>query len=233
MYVAATLAAAGIASTATAAVTPPTGDIAAIDFLRVKSNAFAGLAGAKIVQTGYFFVRPGKGKSVDYLWGRRPPAGYKPATATILARLADGKVSAYLAEFRAPGVRTLRVLMAGGTVYASTTRCWRKSWSGASPLGTGDSYVFNYGGARFLPLSRSGGKTAVTFTYKWVPGARARETSTFGSGKPLAFDVTIRVTGTQNLTIRKSVTPLAKTPALPVPLPPGLPVPKPLCTPQN
>jgi hypothetical protein len=93
--------------------------------------------------------------------------------------------------------------------------------------------VINYGGARFLPLARSGGRTTVTFTYDWMRGARAREASTFGGGDPRAFDTTITVTGAQKLSIRKSVTPLRKTPALPVPLPPGQPVPKPLCTPQG
>jgi hypothetical protein len=228
-FVAAALAAGGIASTAIGAVTPPTGDTTAIGFFRDKANAYTDLAGAKIIETGYFFVRKGEGTSVDYWWGRRPPAGYVPATATILVRLTDGKIAAYLAELRAPKIR-VRVLMSGGTVYFSTAGCWEKSQPTASPLGTGDNYVFNYGGAHFLPLSKSGATTAVTFTYDWAPSARATETSTFRTNSSLAFTVTIMVAGAQSLSIHKSVTPLSKAPALPVPLPPLRPVPKPLCT---
>jgi hypothetical protein len=229
-FVAAALAVCGIVTAAApGAVAPPTGDVTAIGFFRDKANAYGDLAGAKIVESGYFFVRRGPGTSVDYSWGRHPAAGYVPATATIFVRLNGGKIVAYLAKLRAHGVRTVRVLMAGGVVYSSTTRCWRRSRADASPLGTGDNYVFNDGGAHFLPLGKRGTKTAVSFTYSWVPGARATETSTFGPNRPLAVKVTIKVTGAQSLSIHKSIAPLVKAPALPVPAPPRRPVPKPLC----
>jgi hypothetical protein len=218
-----------LVSASIAAVEPPTGDTEAIDFFRSKAGAYLDVPGAKIVETGYFFVRKGKGTSVNYSWGEKPVTGYKPASATILASLVDGKIVAYLAELRAKGVRKVRVLMAGGTVYISTTRCWKKSEPSSSPLGTGDKYIFNDGGAHYLPLKRSGDATAVTFTYGWTPGSRATETSTFGPGKAPAFDVTITVSGRHPLSVRKSVKPLAKTPALPVPSPPLRPQPKPIC----
>jgi len=192
-------------------------------------DAYARLDGVKIVETGYFFVRRGPGTSVDYWWGTRPPAGYVPATATILARLNGGRIVAYLARLRARGVRTVRVLMAGGEVYAATTPCWRRTRASASPLGTGETYVFNDGGARFAPLGRSGERTSVTFAYRWSAGARATETSTFGPEDPSPVDVRVVVRGAQRLSIRKSIAPLARAPRLPVPSPPRRPVPRPLC----
>jgi len=223
LFVPVAVAAAGVSAA------PPTGDVTAIRFFKERADAYAELSGVKIVQTGYFSMRRGRGSSVDYTWGRRTPAGYVPARATIFARLGRGRIVAYLAELRAPGVRKLRVLMAGGHVYTWTTSCWRKQSASASPLGTGERYLFNDGGVRYLPLSRRGTRTTVTFTYQWVPGARARETSAFATGKAPRVTVTIRVTGAQKLTFRKELTPLRKAPKLPVPEPPGLPVPKPVC----
>jgi hypothetical protein len=230
MVVVATLAAGSIAASALGAVKPPTGDTDAINFFRSQADAYLDVPGVKIVQTGYFFVRKGKGTSVDYSWGQRPSdAAYKPAKATILARLLEGKVVAFLAKLQAPKVRTVRMLMAGGTVYISTTRCWKKSEPAASPFGTGEKFIFNDGGAHYSPLKESGSRTAVTFTYAWTPGSSASETSTFGPGKAPAFDVTITVSGRDRLSVHKWVTPLAKTPALPVPPPPLRPQPKPIC----
>jgi hypothetical protein len=228
VFAAAAFAAAGLASTVGAS-RPPTGETKAIGFYGEKVHAYSSLHGAKIVETGYFFVRRGPGTSVDYSWGRQPKAGYVPATATILVRLSGGKIVAYLAKLRARGVRTVRVLMAGGLVYSATTRCWRKSEPNASPLGTGGTYLFNYGGAHFLRLGKRAATPVVSFTYTWVPGAKATETTKFGPKPPLAARVTIGVKGVQSLSISKTITPLAKAPALPVPSPPRQPVPKPMC----
>jgi len=234
VVVAVVLAAGGLAAATLGAVKPPTGDPAAIDFFRSKAGDYLDVPGVKIVQTGYFFVTKGKGTSVHFAWGEKPPeAGYKPARATILARLFEGKIVAYLAELRAPKIRALRVLMAGGNVYVSTTRCWKKSEPSASPLGTGEKYIFNDGGSHYLPLKVTGGSTAITFTYGWTPGSRASETSTFGPGKARAFKVAIVVSGRHPLMIHKWVTPLAKAPALPVPAPPLRPEPKPICPPET
>jgi hypothetical protein len=125
----------------------------------------------------------------------------------------------------------VRVLMTGGRVWAATTGCWRKLRTSASPLGTGERYVFNDGGTRYLPLRRHGARTAVTFTYTWARGARATEQTTFLPGNRSPIDVTITVKGARSLTVRKSITPLTRSPSLPVPSPPRRPVPKPLCTP--
>jgi hypothetical protein len=210
------------------AVAPPTGDPAEIDFYEQQANAYAQVAGMKMVETGFFYMRPSANRSVDYWWGSRPPAGqyYRPATATIRARLSGGKIVAYLAELTATKVRTLRILMAGGSVYTRTTGCWRKTTPGASPLGTGERYVFNDGGARFVT---SPGNT-VKFTYAWVPGTQATETNYFKSAaKPSPVVVSIRVAGSRSLVIHKSIAPLRAAPALPVPAPPARPEPKPLC----
>jgi hypothetical protein len=227
--IAAAFAALGLASATTAAVPAPAGDHAAIKYYLARANAYNAIPGAKIVETGYFFVKYEGGTQVDYAWGNGRPAGYVPAKGTIVARLSGGQIVAYLARLTAPRVHPVRVLMAGGEVYSSTTSCWRKTTTSSSPLGTGGAYVLNDGGARFKPLQKSGSKTTTTFSYKWIPGAPAVETSVFAAKDPAPFDVTIVVKGAEHLTVHKSVTPLAAAPDLPVPSPPGQPVPTPLC----
>jgi hypothetical protein len=219
---------AGLASSALAA-TPPTGDARAIAAYHAQARAYAALPGARIVETGYFFVRKGAGTAVDYWWGSKPPAGYVAATATITARLDGGRIVAYLAVLKAANVRPLRILMAGASVFSSTTRCWNATRAGSSPLGTGTRYVFNDGGARFSPPAR-GSVSTTTFSYTWTAGARATETDVFASTPPSRVKVTIEVAGSQPLAIHKSITPLRRAPALPVPSPPRRPVPKPLCS---
>jgi hypothetical protein len=223
------LAAAGILTAAAGAAPPPLGDQAAIGYYHDRADAYSKIPGAEIVESGYFFVRSNGGSSVDYAWGNGRPAGYVPATGTIVARLAGGQIVAYLARIRAPHVPTVRVVMSGGSVYSSTSDCWRKVTASASPLGTGTAFVLNDGGARFLPLRTAGSSTTTTFTYTWVPGASATETSVFGPHDPSAFKVTVVVKGKEAMVIHKSVTPLHAPPKLPVAPPPGQPAPKPLC----
>ena len=178
-----------------------------------------------IVETGFFFVRPEAHRSVGYWWGSIPPAGYTPAKATISARLDGGLIVAYLAELSAPGIRRLRIVMAGGAVFTATTRCWRASTATASPLGTGERYLFNDGGAHFAP--RSG--DTVSFTYDWRRGATATETNAFTGKRPSRVAVSIAVAGPRPMSIHESIVPLAAAPPLPVPSPPARPTPKPLC----
>jgi hypothetical protein len=227
--VAAALAALGLASFASGAAPPPNGDKTAIGYYLARAQAYGKIPGAKIVETGYFFVRDEGGTSVDYAWGNGRPAGYVPAKGTIVARLSGGQIVAYLAQLSAPHHRGVRVLMAGGAVYSSTAGCWRRTVPSASPLGTGENYVLNDGGATFRPLQTHGSSTTATFTYEWIPGAPATETSVFGPNDPSPFHTTVVVTGAERMTIRKSVTPLQSVPKLPVPVPPGRPVPTPLC----
>jgi len=170
-------------------------------------------------------MRPSANRSVDYWWGSPPTRGYVPATATLRAQLADGKIVAYLALLTAPKVRRLRILMAGGQVFTRTTSCWKKSAPAASPFGTGDRYVFNDGGARFAP--RAG--DAVTFEYTWTHGGKATETNVFKTGVPSPVEISIRVAGSRLLSIHKSIAPLGDPPALPVPSPPARPAPRPIC----
>jgi hypothetical protein len=219
----------GAGSIARAAAPLPTGDQVAAEFYRARAASFAENAGAKIVETGTFSTAPAGGDTVAFAWGKTPPPGYTPATATILAQLAQGKIVAYAAVIRARGVRTLRVAMSGGRVYTTTTTCWSKSDAGASPLGTGTSFLFNDGGAHFEPLARAGSATVTTFTYTWGPGAQATESSAFGAGARTPVRVTVKVAGKQPFTIRKTITPLPVAPKLPVPTPPAPPVPKQLC----
>jgi hypothetical protein len=224
----AALAAAGsIAARPTA--TPPKGDRTAIAFYRHQADAFSNLAGVRIVETGFFFVHPAGGTRVTYVWGAKPSAGFRPATATVDVQVLEGRIAAYLAVLRAPKVRRLRILSAGGQVFTSTTRCWRKSDASGSPFGTGDRYVFNDGDATFAPLVRSGSTTAVGLTYEWSPGATASETDVFASAHPAPVRITIAVRGARSLSTHKSITPLARPPALPVAPVPDVPRPKPLC----
>jgi hypothetical protein len=224
----AAIAAAAVVSAALA-VTPPKGDVGAIGFFSDSATQYLKVPGVKIVERGYFFLHPNGGNSVSYSWGRPPQPGYVPATATVTARLAGGKIVAYLAQLHAPKVRRVRVLMAGGDVFVSSSKCWTKKTAAASPLGTGGSYLFNDGGARFLPAAKHGGSTTVTLTYTWVPGSTASETDTFSARKPPRVNVLIKVTGGLQMTIHKSITPLTKAPVLPVAAPPAVPRPKPLC----
>ena len=110
---------------AAAAATPPTGDQTAIAYYKHEARLYAALPGAEVVETGYFFGRP-IGTAVDYMWGRPAAAGFIPETATVAARLSGGQIVAYLATLTAPKVRHVRILMAGTSVFVSTTRCWNK-----------------------------------------------------------------------------------------------------------
>jgi hypothetical protein len=222
----AALAAAALA----AAGTPPKGDRAAISFYRHEANGFANVAGLRIVETGFFSVRAEGGTRVTYSWGARPAAGFRPATATVDAEVLDGRIVAYLAVLRAPKIRRLRIVMAGGEVFTSTTRCWRKSDASGSPFGTGERFVFNDGSATFAPLVRSGRTTTLRFSYEWVAGATATETDVFASAHPAPVQITIAVSGARSLSIRKTIEPLAHAPALPVAPVPNVPRPKPLCS---
>ncbi len=215
-----------LGATSAEAAAPPTGDAAAIAYYHEQADAYSHAPGMTMVETGFFFMRPSANRSVDYWWGSKPPAGYVAATATVRAQLLDGKIVAYLAQLKAPKVRRLRILMAGGQAFTRTTSCWKKTNPAASPFGTGDRYVFNDGGAHFAP--RAG--DAVTFTYVWTEGANATETNAFKAAKPSPVKISIKVAGTRSLSIRKSIAPLAAAPVLPVPSPPARPKPKPICS---
>jgi hypothetical protein len=184
----------------------------------------------RIVESGYFSMQSLGGTNVRFRWSIPPPRGYTPATAEVLAWLDGARISAYLATLKAPKIRRVRILMAGGQVFVSSTRCWQKTTAASSPFGTGDVYLLNDGGATFAPLRHAAGSTAVTLRYEWAPGARATEVNTFTSRTPPAIDTRITVTGSERLTVHKTVTPLAEAPELPVKPPPAQPSPKPLCT---
>ena len=228
----AVLVTAGLAAGHTAAgggAAPPKGDPKAIAFYRHQANDFSNLDGVRIVESGFFFVHADGGTRVTYSWGSKPPAGFRPATATVDVQVLEGRIAAYLAVLRATKVRRLRILMAGGDVYTSTTRCWRKSDASGSPFGTGDRFIFNDGNATFAPLVRTGRTTTVGLAYEWSPGATATETDVFASTHPAPVRITIAIRGARSLSIHKTITPLAQAPALPVAPVPNVPRPKPLC----
>ena len=228
---------AGLAALATAlgagalaaVVTPPKGDHTAISFYGRQADAFAQLSGVRVVESGFFSVRPEGGTRVTYTWGAAPAVGFRPATATVDEQVAGGRIVAYLAVLRASKVRRLRIVMAGTEVYTSTTRCWRKSDASGSPFGTGERFVFNDGGATFSPLLRSGHSTTVRFTYPWTPGTTATETDVFTSARPAPVQITLAIGGARSLSIHKTIEPLAHAPVLPVAPVPAVPRPKPLC----
>lgn len=218
-----------LVSVALAAATPPKGNRRAIAFYRHEADLFANLDGVHIVETGYLFLHADGGTRVSYTWGSGPLLGFRPATATVEAQMLEGRIVAYLAVLRAPRIRQLRILMAGGKVFTSTTRCWLSSDASGSPFGTGDSYLFNDGGSTFSPLVRTGQATTVGLTYRWSAGATARETDLFTATHPAPVHITIAVGGGLVLTVRKTIEPLTQAPVLPVPPAPNLPRPKPLC----
>jgi hypothetical protein len=221
--------AAGLAGAAFA-ITPPTGDQAAITFFKQEADAYASIPGAKIVTTGYFSMRFNGGTSVSYSWGAPPPAGYRPATVTVVERLKGGKISAYIATVTAPKMPRLRILLADGKVYDSVGSCWNRSHASSSPYGTGERFLFNNGGAKFQPLAPgAAGSTTSTYSYSWVPGAPATQTDTFSGGTPPTVTTRIAVSGRMKLSIHTTITPLRTAPPLPVVPAPGGPTPKPLC----
>jgi hypothetical protein len=215
-------------SSAAEAVLPPTGDVDAGNFYKKEADLYAKLPGAKIVETGYFFGHQ-VGPSVHFSWANPPSRGYVPQKATILARLQEGKIVAYLATLTGPKLRRVRIVMSGSSVFISSTKCWNKVPPTSSPFGTGDVYLFNDGGADFAPLTKNGNTTTTTFTYRWSAGAQAREVNTFSAGPRPTVKTSIEVTGSQRMSVRKTITPLTQAPPLPVPSPPALPQPKPLC----
>jgi hypothetical protein len=228
--VATSVAAAVLVTAALAAVAPPTGNKRAIAFFKREVAHYSPLPGAKVLETGYFFVAPSGSGSVRFWWGRPPPPGFVPATATILELLSNGRIVAYLAQLAAPKVRRVRVLMVGGSVFISSSKCWRKAPVTSSPLGTGETFLFNDGGTYFLPLVSGTESAAATFTYTWNPGAQARETDTFSRGATPTVSVAIEVSGAQRMHVEKEITLLSTAPVLPAPSPPALPAPKPLCS---
>ena len=170
--VAALVTATVLVTAALAAVAPPTGNKPAIGFYKHEVAHYFRLPGAKVVETGYFFVAPSGGTSVRFWWGRPPPPGFVPATATILEQLSEGKIVAYLAQLTAPKVRHVRVLMAGSSVFISSSKCWSKASATSSPLGTGETFLFNDGGAS-LPAARHGHRVDRRHVHLHVESGRA------------------------------------------------------------
>ena len=133
------VAAAGLvlASSATAV----TGDPAAIAHMEKVATGYGKLPGARATETGMFFLHYNGGTSVDYRWGADPPPGFKPAKATIDYWLSDGQIVGYLATVKSPKIPTLRILVAAGNVFTSTSKCWERADEGSAPFGTGDRYL--------------------------------------------------------------------------------------------
>jgi len=218
-----------VAAAASGAVKPPSGDVAAGTFYRKEAAVYSKLAGAKVVETGYFFGSRSRGGGISFTWGQPPKPGYVAQKAEVLEELSDGKVVAYMAKLTGHGLKRIRVLMAGGDVFLSSSSCWKKAPASFSPFGTGETYLFNDGGAHFMPLDRNHAGTTTTFTYAWAPGAQAREVDTFSRGTRPTVQIHITVAGAQAMHIGKTITPLVNAPELPVPTPPAVPVPKPMC----
>ena len=211
------------------AVTPPTGDQQAIAYFSQAAKIYSRFPGVKVTETGYYSGIPSGPGSVRFVWARPVAPGYTPQTATIVEQLDAGKIAAFYATLTGPKLARVRVLMAGGSVFLSSSSCWTRATPGSSPLGTGNRYLFNDGGAHFLPLQYSSSSTSTTFTYTWPPNARATETDTFGPGTRPPVHVAIEVTGGQRMHIVSDIKPLSGPPKLPIPSPPARPVPKPIC----
>jgi hypothetical protein len=210
-----------------------TGDPAAIAAFDKVARGYLKLQGARAIETGMFFLHYNGGSSVDYRWGADPPPAFVPAKATIDYWLSEGQIVGYHATVKAPKIPTLRILVAAGNVFTSTSKCWERADEGSAPFGTGERYLLNYGNVKFDKLKRSGRSTIVTFRYLWLEGTNAKETVTMAGGKTPKLHSRIELKGKSSLKIDTWITPLKKAPELPLvsQRPPKAPEPRPICKP--
>jgi hypothetical protein len=187
--------------------------------------------GAHVVQYGLFFLHYNGGTSVDYRWGSNKPAGFKAAKAVTDFWLKDGKIVGYLSTVTARDVPRLRVLVAAGNVYVSTTTCWTRANAGSAPFGTGERLLVSDNNGVFEALKHNGRSTIVTYRYVWSDGTNAKEVATL-TGNPPRIQSKVVTKGAVKLKVSYSVKPLGRRPALPLKSRGSLkpPVPSPFCT---
>jgi hypothetical protein len=191
---------------------------------------YRSVPGARVVEYGLFWLHYNGGTSVDYRWGGSKPAGFKAAKAVIDYQLDDGKIVAYYATVTARDVPRLRILLASGNVFTSTTTCWNRAGSESSPFGTGERVLVSDSNGQFDAIKHKGRNMIVKFRYIWTEGTRATETMTLLPGNPPAIRSKIVGKGDENFTISYSLRPLKRAPKLPVKTrSPRPPQPSPFC----
>jgi len=185
---------------------------------------------AHVTQYGLFWLFYNGGTAVNFRWGTTHPAGFRAAKADIDYWLDDGKIVAYLATVTAHDVPRLRILVAAGNVFVSTTTCWERSTPASAPFGTGQRVLVTDANGRFEAMKQVGDKNVVTYHYVWSTGANATQTDTLGPGSPSTIRTKVVVKGDQKFKMSLIVKPLGRRPALPlVDRSPKPPVPAPLC----
>ncbi len=220
------------ATAATAAPRAQTigGDPDALSYFQQVVSDYQHVAGARVVEYGLFFLHYNGGTSVDFRWGSNKPPGFKAAKAVIDYWLKNGKIVGYHATITARDVPRLRVLVAAGNVFLSTTQCWERSTPASAPFGIGERVLVSDSDGRFAPLVRDGRKTTVSYRYKWSEGSTAYETATLLDGKPPMIRSKIVTTGNVKLKISYSIKPLFRAPDLPLKARgPKPPLPAPFC----
>jgi len=185
---------------------------------------------AKVTEYGLFYLFYNGGTSVNYRWGTTHPAGFKAAKAVMDYWLDDGKIVAYLATITAHDIPRLRILVAGGNVFVSTTTCWERSNAASAPFGTGERSLVSDANGRFKPMSRKGRNTVVSYDYVWSKGSHAKQTDTIAPGSPSTIRSKIVVKGDQKFKVSLILKPLRSRPSLPlVDRSPEPPTPTPFC----
>jgi len=186
--------------------------------------------GAHVTEYGLFWLHYNGGTAVDFRWGTTKPDGFKAAKAVIDYWLEGGKIVGYLATVTAQDVPRLRILVAAGNVFTSTTQCWQRSNPGSAPFGTGQRDLVSDLNARFEPLQHKGKWTVVKYHYLWSTGTHATQVDTLGPSSPPAIRSKIDVRGVERFSISLSVKPLHKAPELPLAShSPAAPKPAPFC----
>ena len=185
---------------------------------------------ARVTEYGLLWLFYSGGTAVNYRWGVTHPPGFKAAKAVIDYWLDGGKIVGYLATVTAHDVPRLRILLAAGNVYVSTTQCWDRANAGSSPFGTGERILISDANARFEPMQQRGANTIVKYHYVWNEGSNATQTDTLAPGSPSTIRSKIVVTGKDHFTISMVTRPLHTRPALPLKdNSPKPPTPSPLC----
>jgi len=221
---------ASIAATPATAAPKIGGDPDALSYFQQVVSDYQHIPGARVVEYGLFFLHYNGGTSVDFRWGANKPPGFKAAKAVIDYWLKNGKIVGYLATITARDVPRLRVLVAAGNVFLSTTQCWERSTPASAPFGVGERFLVSDSNGRFQALEQNGRNTIVKYHYIWSEGTRATETATLLPGNPPPIRSKIVTTGAVKLKIAYSIRPLKRAPDLPLKARgPKPPLPAPFC----
>jgi hypothetical protein len=220
-------AAAGTKSTRSAKIG---GDPDTLAYFEQVVDDWKSVPGARVTEFGLFWLAYNGGSAVNFRWGSSRPQGYKSAKAVMDYWLENGKIVAYLATVTAHDIPRLRILVAAGKVYLSTTQCWQRSTPASAPFGTGERTLISDANAQFEKMQRVGDHHVVKYHYIWTTGSTATQTDTLGLSSPSTIHSQIVVRGDQRFKISLIARPLGRRPDLPlVNHSPKPPAPAPFC----